>query len=1027
MGVKSVKTRVWVCILILSSIFFTQSVSAEVTVASPNEFDISLLFPLGSAILVALVLWRVFLPRQLSNLQVAFEIDDNLYEVHRLSKNVKGARELLSYRSVQISTGLYMMGMTGILLLIAELIFDSSTYYLPNLFIIALLILIPVLVSPWETLNGQLVGRKKIDKKSKIGVIAIRRLLTMAILISITIGTLLTGINVEGSLTPGWLSTSMLVLMAPTILAYGRIMGASWNILLLSKWRSVKGRRTPIDPNRPKFSTRLVGLILVMFLVTMPVTAINGIVTTVHVLFQSPSNSEDILNYGGIIGYSIYSNIEVIEQIVGQFELLKSLPQILSLYLSMNIAIVGLAFIFELARNLLLGGQVIGGVFGVTLASPRETRTEIASRGRLLSFAFAGFSGYTVLLLVLVCYKEFGDLMPFIDVLTAYGFDEEMRLLTTWMFISVGQLVFLMTWLLSCVRFPELTRVEFDLDPMERREGEVQLASGDWMREIIDNAALNEDLDTLIRFQNSDMDADDSVVRIEKNRAKMWEFAIRGLWPDTIEQARKVLALAGGNDDEARMLISVGHIASRRLDAAREALRGLEQPEGYDEPELIAFMCEWIDPWHGTVTDDDIWDWENNSCIDNLQNLMQMVETWEAEPKEKTLHKDRLSDVARLSRIAILRMQRRSDLALEMSLDLVKRNPMNARARIAAALCLIDTGKWHGARSILQELQETNSNDPRVKALSVLMGEKVSSEDLEIALSKADESNIRRFIDDTPTNAVAAISVKGGDDEAMNANVFIMSHHAVKASLTPRFTKSPLNFIFHNLLIIPLIITVSIYGYIEYGDNYGIGMGVFGIFMHQALRIYSRQQRSVIKHRDQKDMIDYARRARRFKATPSLSTIPIGTNLLLSGILVTVNGVVLDLGFPAWLTRRLPKENERNSKERISRKAESMMRLRPPRLKKLGDSWWLNRPKDKIEEGNILEELIGPMAYRGRLQRMENYNLMFRNLSSDDKNTTQVPVSRINMKGRQIPRNTIRNERSNVIKTDGKNFTDFKL
>jgi len=151
-------------------------------------------------------------------------------------------------------------------------------------------------------------------------------------------------------------------------------------------------------------------------------------------------------------------------------------------------------------------------------------------------------------------------------------------------------------------------------------------------------------------------------------------------------------------------------------------------------------------------------------------------------------------------------------------------------------------------------------------------------------------------------------------------------------------------------LIIPLIITVSIYGYIKYGDNYGIGMGIFGIFMHQALRIYSRQQRSVIKHRDQKDMIDYARRARRFKATPSLSTIPIGTNLLLSGILVTVNGVVLDLGFPAWLTRRLPKENERNSKERISRKAESMMRLRPPRLKKLGDSWWLNRPKDKLRK-----------------------------------------------------------------------------
>ena len=123
-------------------------------------------------------------------------------------------------------------------------------------------------------------------------------------------------------------------------------MGASWNILLLSKWRSVKGRRTPIDPDKLRLTTRIVGLILVLFLITMPLTAINGIVTTMHVLFQRPENFEDILNFGGIIGYTIYSNIDIIEQIVGQIELLKSLPQILSLYLSMNIAIVGLAFIF---------------------------------------------------------------------------------------------------------------------------------------------------------------------------------------------------------------------------------------------------------------------------------------------------------------------------------------------------------------------------------------------------------------------------------------------------------------------------------------------------------------------------------------------------------------------------------------------------------------------------------------------------------------------------------------------------------
>ena len=139
------------------------------------------------------------------------------------------------------------------------------------------------------------------------------------------------------------------------------------------------------------------------------------------------------------------------------------MPQFLSFYLSLNIAIVGLAFIFELTRNLILGGQTFGGMFGVTLDTPREIRTEEAAQGRQISFAFAGFSGYTVLLLLLVCYKEFGDLMPFTSDLENRGFNEEMRLLATWMFIAVGNAVFLFTWLLSVARLSPLRQIRFDL------------------------------------------------------------------------------------------------------------------------------------------------------------------------------------------------------------------------------------------------------------------------------------------------------------------------------------------------------------------------------------------------------------------------------------------------------------------------------------------------------------------------------------------------------------------------------------
>ena len=46
-----------------------------------------------------------------------------------------------------------------------------------------------------------------------------------------------------------------------------------------------------------------------------------------------------------------------------------------------------------------------------------------------------------------------------------------------------------------------------------------------------------------------------------------------GIWPNAIEAAKTTLAQQGGNDDDARMLIAVGHIASRRLDASKMALK----------------------------------------------------------------------------------------------------------------------------------------------------------------------------------------------------------------------------------------------------------------------------------------------------------------------------------------------------------------------------------------------------------------------------------------------------------------------
>ncbi len=140
-------------------IFLAPIVSAG-EVVNPSELTFELLIPFCLAFFVALVLWKYMIPSQLSGLQVGFEIDDGLYEVHRLTRDKDDVKDLLRLPTVGFGVALYMMAMTGVLLLIAELIFDADSYFLPNLMLMGLLVFVPVIISPWESLNGQLIGKK---------------------------------------------------------------------------------------------------------------------------------------------------------------------------------------------------------------------------------------------------------------------------------------------------------------------------------------------------------------------------------------------------------------------------------------------------------------------------------------------------------------------------------------------------------------------------------------------------------------------------------------------------------------------------------------------------------------------------------------------------------------------------------------------------------------------------------------------------------------------------------------------------
>ncbi len=953
-----------ICLLPLSS--------AEVELVEAGTIDIGLLIPIVVASIGTVTLWQWILPLSLGNLQVAFEVDDDLFEVHRLTRTKMQTKELLNLRGVSLGVLSYLMAMGGVMLIVAELLIGPGTFYKPIVFVTIVFVSVPIFVSPIVTMYAQIRAMNKRLIHEKISTQLIGYFGTASAMIMILASILYYGwivANPDSGFEPAimiqWAGYALLVFMSPTIFAYGRIMGASWNTLLLSKWRTAKGWKTPIDPDPPRFLRRVISLFLVVFLATMPLAAINGIVTLVHVVINQPEDANRLLDVGGILGEAIYSmveNSEFMRKIIS----LKTLQEVLASYLMLNVAIVGLAFIFELTRNLFLGGQTFAGVGGVILAQPRDIRTEPEVQGRILFFGLAGFSGYVVLLLVLQTYKEFSGLMPYGDRVT-----EELLLQSTWQFIAAGQLIFLLTWILSSARFGHLRGLKFDLSPDERREGVIMAGGGDWMRDHIEIAARADDIATLRNFQTEKIDGDKAVVRLEKGRAKMVESALRGLWPRAIEEARKVLAIQGGEDDEARMIIATGHIACRRFDAAKEALRGMEQPEGYDEPELLALAMEWLDPWAGRVSNDDLYDWENNSTIDHLRDMQRRLKSWSPDSTIGSAHSDRLSLHAQIASAAMLRAQRRSEEALDLCLDLVRAHPDSTLARIACSLCMIDLGEWFDALDVFEEVNESSPEDPRVQALAGILGFQVNVDELEVALAIGNEKEKTTWIDDAPVNPFAALHAHKGMDEALNANVMVLAHEAVERGVPPSYT-TPLAVVLINwVVLLPAWFVLGWLAWMETNQNLMVGIGttISLASLHVFTRRFRRLQRRVIKHRDQRAMMLYAKKMKGQKVSGDDNKMPIGNHLLLKGLLVTVNGNIFDIGFPGWLVVRLPKERDRPFKNRLRNRMRDMKSSRLARAQPLPERWWTKRPKPVDKGMRTLERLIGPAAYRGAHRR----------------------------------------------------------
>ena len=302
------------------------------------------------------------------------------------------------------------------------------------------------------------------------------------------------GVGLFYSLLGSWgvsfthrLSGSLLLAFSPSIVAYGRVMGTSWQALRQSSAQIAQGNPSPFHNHSPNARQQVIARIVHLNTLAMPVVAINTLLSLIAIivapeLFTHSDRVIDLPEYreqatimeeGGILGFFL---IELFSNIPDPGLRVPLVTSIL-LFLLLNVALVGFLFVYEVARILFLDVQDVSGRGGIRLADSRLLRAERSQQAKVLNFCFTGFAGQSMLLLALAMITFWdSSFLPqgascgdWEGTLCTYVEKDAMEELT-WMLASGGQICFLLIWLTSLQVGSKLDDITFDASISEQRQ-----------------------------------------------------------------------------------------------------------------------------------------------------------------------------------------------------------------------------------------------------------------------------------------------------------------------------------------------------------------------------------------------------------------------------------------------------------------------------------------------------------------------------------------------------------------------------
>ena len=710
-----------------------------------NTFGFVAIVPFIFAAVTAYLFWNSVVPRQLRGLQVAFQTGEKRYEVHNVTRSVEDARNLLQTKGMRFGVTSYLFALTGVLILLFDFLMTkynfSDGYHSISIFIALLFIAIPAIISSGSSLGAQVVkpigAGKATLQNSDIWQNYSYVVLTLSWLMLVSvIAVLLTSIGIPSFRV---FSICAFIAFSPAILAYGRVLGSSWQALKQSSMKIAGGEPSPFHNHTPSPKQQAIAQLVNINLAVMPFVAFNTIISIIALAIDPNmfTHSERVLELpeyrvqssimeeGGILGFAL---IELFAYIPAEGIRIPLVNMVL-LFLLLNVALIGFLFVYEVARILFLDVQDVSGKGGIKLADSRLLRAERSQQAKVLNFCFTGFAGQSMLLLALAMITFWDS--SFLPQGAACGrWEDNMCNVMqkdaleelTWMLASGGQVAFVVIWARSRRIGSRLEDISFDASMGENRARMSQLEDVIYLkqkaiRKLVTNDSWDKALlriDAVIEGHGEQLEGLDLVRRTD---AMMEINAAMGRWDDAENNAVSILALRGGREAQIARLILVAASLSQR-DYAEAKPRLALIPEDDVEAARLQWFASLLQPKKRKL-DSKIKsllsvDPLTKRNIDLVKRFRDGVATTELNYRNKP--EDR---VMLLGDIARLRLQGQSETALNMLERYMKENSLEdwLYGSVVCALLHLDEGRSLTATRMAEDLAKSQPRHPHLRSL----------------------------------------------------------------------------------------------------------------------------------------------------------------------------------------------------------------------------------------------------------------------------------------------------------------------